>query len=97
MARQSQELPLRNAHGQPFKFSQPPELLAALHRIDMKAGGRIGGPEGVINDQMRDHDLITSLQEEAITFSQLEGAATTGDMAKNLIRSGRPTRTVVSR
>ncbi|MXX09045.1 MAG: hypothetical protein F4Z67_05360 [Synechococcus sp. SB0667_bin_8] len=97
MARQSQELPLWDAHGQPFKFSQPPELLAALHRIDMKAGGRIGGPEGVINDQMRDHDLITSLQEEAIIFSQLEGAATTGDMAKNLIRSGRPTRTVVSR
>ncbi|MXY63376.1 MAG: hypothetical protein F4Y87_08215 [Synechococcus sp. SB0665_bin_28] len=73
MARQSQELPLWDAHGQPFKFSQPPELLEALHRIDRKDGGRIGGPEGVINDQMRDHDLITSLQEEAITSSQLEG------------------------
>lgn len=92
MARQTQELPLWDAHGQPFRFSQPPELLEALHRIDMRGGGRVGGPEGVINAQMRDRYLITSLQEEAITSSQLEGAATTRDVAKNLIRSGRQPR-----
>lgn len=91
-ARQTQELPLQDAHGQPFTFSQPPELLEALHRIDRKAGGRVGGPEAVINARMRDRYLITSLQEEAITSSQLEGAATTRDVAKNLIRSGRPAR-----
>ena len=90
MARQGQELPLQDAHGQPFKFFQPPELLEALHRIDMKAGGQLGGPEAVLNARMRDRYLITSLQEEeAITSSQLEGAATTRDVAKNLIRSGR--------
>ena len=92
MTRQMQELPLQDAHGQSFRFSQPPELLEALHRIDMKAGGRVGGPGEVINDQMRDRHLMTSLQEEAITSSQLEGAATTRDMAKNLIRSGRQPR-----
>ena len=92
MARQTQELPLRDGHGQPFRFCQPPVLLEALHRIDMKAGGQFGGPEAVINHQMRDRYLITSLQEEAITSSQLEGAATTRDVAKNLIRSGRPPR-----
>ena len=93
MARQSQELPLRDGHGRPFKFSQPPELLEALHRIDMKAGGRVGAPDAVINARMQDRYLITSLQEEeAITSSQLEGAATTRDVARNLIRSGRPPR-----
>ena len=92
MARQTQELPLRDGHGQPFRFCQPPVLLEALHRIDMKSGGQFGGPEAVINHQMRDRYLITSLQEEAITSSQLEGAATTRDVAKNLIRSGRPPR-----
>ena len=86
------ELPLQDAHGQPFNFCQPAELLEALHRIDMKAGGQVGGPESVINSQMRDRYLITSLQEEAITSSQLEGAFTTRDVAKNLIRSGRPPR-----
>jgi len=93
MARQSQELPLQDGHGRPFKFSQPPELLEALHRIDMKAGGRVGAPDAVINARMQDRYLITSLQEEeAITSSQLEGAATTRDVARNLIRSGRPPR-----
>ena len=92
MARQSQELPLRGAHGQPFKFCQPPALLEALHQVDLKAGGRIGAPQAVINPQLRDRYLISSLQEEAITSSQLEGAATTRDVAKNLIRSGRPPR-----
>ena len=92
MARQSQELPLRDGHGRPFGFCQPPELLEALHRIDLKAGGRVGGAEAVINHQMRDRHLITSLQEEAIASSQLEGAATTRDVARNLIRSGRPPR-----
>ena len=92
MARQTQELPLRDGHGQPFGFCQPPLLLEALHRIDLKAGGRVGGAEVVINHQMRDRYLISSLQEEAITSSQLEGAATTRDVAKNLIRSGRPPR-----
>ncbi len=90
MARQSQELPLQDAHGQPFRFCQPPALLEALHRIDRKAGGRVGSPEAGINPQLRDRYLITSLQEEeAITSSQLEGAATTRDVAKTMIRSGR--------
>ena len=92
MARQTQELPLRDSHGQPFRFCQPPVLLEALHRVDMKAGGRVGGAEAVINHQMRDRHLISSLQEEAIASSQLEGAATTRDVARNLIRSGRPPR-----
>ena len=50
MARQMQELPLQDAHGQPFRFCQPPELLEVLHRIDMKGGGRVGGLEAVITE-----------------------------------------------
>ena len=93
LARQGQEVPLRDADGEPFTFCQPPELLEALHRIDLKAGGRVGGAGVPINAQMRDRYLISSLQEEeAITSSQLEGAATTRDVAKNLIRSGRSPR-----
>src|SRR5665811_1340341 len=38
---------------------------------------------------IRDRYVINSLIEESITSSQLEGAATTKEVAKNMIRSGR--------
>jgi Fic family protein len=45
--------------------------------------------EEVTNPNSRDRYIISSLIEESVTSSQLEGASTTTDVAKDMIRSGR--------
>ena len=89
LARRGTPLPLVGTNGKPFTFCQPSLLLKGLHDIDMTAGGNVLAPEAVTNPHTRDRYLISTLMEEAITSSQMEGAATTRDVAKDMIRSGR--------
>ena len=46
------------------------------------------------NAEQRDRYVVRSLLEEAITSSQLEGAVTTREVAKEMIRSGRKPRDI---
>lgn len=85
-------IPLKDKEGETFQFCVPELVLEELHKIDVGAGGSIGVPEQITNPQTRDHYLIRSLMEEAITSSQLEGAATTRAVAKEMIRTGRAPR-----
>lgn len=85
-------IPLQDKHGQPFKFLVTDPIPERLHHIDLGAGGRIGVPEPVTNPETRDQYYVSSLIEEAITSSQLEGATTTHEVAKEMIRTGRPPR-----
>lgn len=85
-------LPLLSSEGSPFWFCQPPLLLQGLHEIDMQAGASVVAPEAVTTPATRDRYLLSSLMEEAITSSQMEGAATTRDVAKAMIRSHREPR-----
>jgi Fic family protein len=75
-----------------FWLSQSPVLLQGLHEIDMQAGASVVAPEAVTTRSTRDRYLLSSLMEEAITSSQMEGAATTRGVAKAMIRSRRPPR-----
>lgn len=84
-----QSLAARDRHGEPFQYAVVDSLLAMLHKIDKDAGGAIQGHEQITNPALRDSYIIKSLMEEAITSSQLEGAATTRAVAKEMIRSGR--------
>jgi len=63
-----------------------------LHEIDIHGGGELKTSEQVKNQNSRDSYLINSLIEEAITSSQLEGAATTRKIAKEMIRQNRKPR-----
>jgi Fic family protein len=92
LSRRPTPLPLLASDGQAFWFSQPPVLLQAVHQIDMQAGASVVAPEAVTTRSTRDRYLFSSLMEEAITSSQMEGAATTRDVAKTMIRSRRPPR-----
>jgi len=85
-------VPLRDKAGKPFCFCVPGLVQQELHLIDVGAGRSIGIPEPITNPQTRDRYLIRSLMEEAITSSQLEGAVTTREVAKEMIRTGRPPR-----
>jgi len=92
LSRRPTPLPLLASDGQTFWLSQPPVLLRGLHQIDMQAGANVAAPEAVTTRSTRYRYLISSLMEEAITSSQMEGAATTRDVAKAMIRSRRPPR-----
>ena len=92
LSRRLTPLPLLGSEGQAFGFSQPPVLLKGLHQIDRQAGASVVAPEAVTTRSTRDRYLLSSLMEEAITSSQMEGAATTRDVAKAMIRSRRPPR-----
>ena len=86
------QIALADATGQPFRFSVPEVVLESLHKIDFGAGGKFGVPAQVVNPENRHLFLAASLIEEAITSSQLEGAATTRKVAAEMIRTGRKPR-----
>lgn len=85
-------LPLTDRDGQHFMFAMPDPAWAMVHVIDQRASGEISFSELVANEQSRRRYLVSSLIEEAITSSQLEGASTTARVAKEMIKSGRAPR-----
>ena len=82
-------LPFDDKMGRPFSFSDSGYLYRMLHEVDRDAGGRVELPADVVTTDSRNRYLVNSLIEEAITSSQLEGAATTRRVAKEMLRSGR--------
>jgi Fic family protein len=85
-------IPLLDKKGQPFKFVISDPIPEQLHLIDLGAGGAIRVPQPITNPETRDQYYVSSLIEEAITSSQLEGATTTREVAKAMIRSARKPR-----
>lgn len=88
---------LKDKAGKPFQFAVPELVMEELHQIDIGTGGLISLPEPITNPQTRDRYLVSSLMEEAITSSQLEGAVTTREVAKEMIRTGRKPRDISER
>ena len=84
-----QKTPLLNKQKKPFQFATPTKVLRQLHWLDRYAAGNIQSNEAITNAQTRNTYLIRSLIEEAINSSQLEGASTTRDVAKEMIRQNR--------
>lgn len=85
----SRTLPLAAIDGSSFRFSNVDQIQEMVHRIDQQASGHILADQQVMNRHSSDRYLVSSLEEEAITSSLLEGAATTRRIAKELLRSGR--------
>lgn len=90
--REYHSLPLADASGNPFIYMMPDKAWERVHKADQRLGGRITLGEEVANPSTRDRYLVNSLIEEAITSSQLEGATTTKQVAKDMIKSGRSPR-----
>jgi Fic family protein len=88
------QLPLTATGGRRFSYALPDEVLRGIEIVDKHLSGRIGVPEPVTHDApSRARYVVTSLIEEAITSSQLEGASTSHRVAKEMLRSGRRPRT----
>lgn len=83
--------------GKPFTFSTTDTIAKNLHFIDMRLSNNlvfqnIGLDEGQKEEWLQKR-VISSLIDEAITSSQIEGAATTRKQAKAMIKSGQKPKT----
>lgn len=85
-------LPLRDKNGNQFSITLSDSIQRRLFLVARDAAGVLQGTGGVPSDTMRERYLVRSLMEEAMTSSQLEGAATTTQVAKEMLRSGRAPR-----
>ncbi|MDR3695267.1 Fic family protein [Mucilaginibacter sp.] len=76
-----------------FKYNTTNNILKLLHKFDMHLGGVLEG-RAIIPPDERNRYLISSIMEEAIASSQLEGAATTREIAKQMLRTNRKPNTL---
>jgi Fic family protein len=74
-----------------FRLNSPSVMQEYLHDFDMNLGGSMQG-DGIIPSQEKDRYLLSSLMEEAIASSQLEGAVTTRKLAKQMLAANRKPR-----
>ena len=68
-----------------FHFTITKHMLALLHDFDMNLGGSLG-TKNIIPSTDKNYYLISSIMEEAIASSQMEGASTTRRIAKDMLR-----------
>lgn len=84
------EIPLRDSAGSPFRIAMVDQVQEMVHQIDQRAAGRTAFPDVLTDPETRDRYIVSSLIEESITSSQLEGASTTRKVAADMLRTGRP-------
>ncbi len=85
-------VPLYDRLTRDFQYITVDPIPEMIHKIDLGAGGIIQMPGEIANPETKDQYYVSSLIDEAITSSQLEGATTTRPVAKEMIRTGRQPR-----
>ena len=83
---------LGDVKGKPFSYWLPNAFRAHLHEIDIHGGGEIGMAVPAAREAIDQRYLVSSLMEEAIASSQIEGASTLRKVAKEMLRTGRKPR-----
>ncbi len=68
-----------------LSFFETNKMQEILHNIDMNFGGVLAS-SSIIPDKNRQYYLLSSIMEEAIASSQMEGASTTRKVAKEMLR-----------
>jgi len=81
--------PLVDTKGNFFVYWLPDSLLKELHYLDQHASGEILVDHPDVPAREKNRFLVSSLMEEAIASSQLEGAVTTRKVAKEMLRFGK--------
>ncbi|MDW5417814.1 Fic family protein [Iodobacter sp. CM08] len=89
---QLKEIDLKDEQGESFSYCTPNSIEARLHQVIKTAGGTVGIVAGAAASmQIQAKFLVSSLiMEEAISSAQLEGAATTREVAKKMLEEERP-------
>ncbi len=78
-------------HKLQFQFNIPAKIQKYLHEFDLHFGGSLESGS-IFSERDKNRFLINSIMEEAISSSQLEGASTTREVAKEMIHSQRKPR-----
>ena len=74
------------AGGEHFTYSVTEEVMRALHNIDKWAGGWDAGTASHMpDDGQKERHILSSLLEESIASSQIEGASTTRRRAREML------------
>ena len=71
--------------GYAFHYTITSQMQALLHEFDMSFGGSLG-TNSIIPQKNHTVYLVSSIMEEAIASSQMEGASTTRRIAKDMLR-----------
>jgi Fic family protein len=71
-----------------FSFMITEQMQKTLHEFDMNLGGNLG-TLNIVPEKDYTFYLVSSIMEEAIASSQMEGATTTRKVAKDMLRKGR--------
>lgn len=79
----------KDKSGAPFHYVEFDRLNELKDWILEHAAGAINAPEQVKNRSTKSTYLISSIIEESISSSKMEGASTTRRVAKEMLRSGR--------
>jgi len=87
--RRGSQIRLLDKSGSPFTYCLVDPIQESLHEMDFIGGGNVQMPEQILNKETKNSYVVRSLIEEAFTSSQLEGAASTRKIAKELIRKER--------
>ncbi len=78
-----------------FQYNITDNALRIMHILDSSAGGTLEVPvPGLKATQKTDRYVVSSLMEEAIASSQIEGAVTTTKVAKEMLKTQRNPRNV---
>lgn len=86
-------LPLLGHQGVALKYNVPENLQHQLMLIDQQlAGGLTSADDEAPSAQQKEKLIINALREEAIASSMLEGAVTTRQEAKQMLKTGRKPR-----
>ena len=85
-------IPINNFGSEEFNYTITDNMSKELHWLDRNASGSLTIEKPILNTQLKNSYIISSLIEESITSSQLEGAATTRRVAKKMIQEGRKPR-----
>ncbi len=86
-------VPLVDDQGEQFSYVVLDIMSEVQHRTDLALGGDIAFDEPVTNPQTKDQYLVSSLIQEAITSSQIEGAVVTRERAKEMLRTDKRPKT----
>ncbi len=89
----SQPTPFLDKNGVNFRFCETDAVRRLAHFIDSEARGSIALPSKQLERDTGERYLVRSLVEEPFNSSVLEGAATTREIAKKLIREKETPRT----
>lgn len=87
--RSKEKTPIKDIHNNYFSWSHLGYFEEFFHELDMHTGGELFVEQSGVSKANKQKLITRGIMEEAIASSQLEGAATSRQAAKKMLREGR--------